>query len=403
MAPFHSRAPGGQASSASAGPLALPADLLRAFAAQSVGALVFKPALLVALTAAGLGIANAVAQDDFSDPGYQPAQAPEFAESRAICARVRHVAPPPSDLPTPAETSALKGCSSEALFYGIGVRRDPVKARKCAFVERRAGDTRGDPFNGEAMLMTIYANGVGARRNLDLAAHFACTRTEAAPVDTDTLVKALWERKSQRHPEPFDYCRDVVQGTSNVSIAECAAFESRRKAVDRDRKLAGLTAGWSRKDLVSYRTLLDREAAYISARQFGERGGSVSDRSLVTAFADEVLDTRLRLIQRLSTGKGPKATAQDLARADRLLNESYRAIMHGLPTEDSAIVINQPRVRQAQRAWLAYREAWTDLVRQRWPSASALGVAAFLTRQRARMLFCMDHQSDDDERYSACR
>jgi hypothetical protein len=58
-----------------------------------------------------------------------------------------------------------------------------VRARQCACPERTSrADTGG--FSGNTMLMIIYANGVGAERNLDLATTLAC-RLDGAPAEED--------------------------------------------------------------------------------------------------------------------------------------------------------------------------------------------------------------------------
>ena len=58
-----------------------------------------------------------------------------FEESKALCRSVHHREPPASDRPTAAQERGLQGCSSEALYYGIGMPADPVRARQCAFLE----------------------------------------------------------------------------------------------------------------------------------------------------------------------------------------------------------------------------------------------------------------------------
>src|SRR3569623_1705458 len=83
----------------------------------------------------------------------------EYAQTRAICAKAIRAEPPAIDLPTASARPALKGCNSEKLYYGIGMPANPVKARKCAMVERLGNVA--DPFpllNGEGMLAIICAD-----------------------------------------------------------------------------------------------------------------------------------------------------------------------------------------------------------------------------------------------------
>ena len=147
------------------------------------------------------------------------------AATRTICASVADSAPPVSDLPTPGQAADLKGCDAEALYYGIGRPADPARARLCAFVQRQAKADIGnlsDAFQGDAMLMVIYANGVGARRDLRLATRFACG-IDSAPAEFDGRVADLTSRRKSRSAgQGFSFCDDI---TSGLAEGQCRLVE----------------------------------------------------------------------------------------------------------------------------------------------------------------------------------
>ena len=143
---------------------------------------------VVVVAAALIACPTAAAEWNWADD--PAAQRPEYAESVAICERVRELQPPVADRPDPEQARALAGCDSEALYHGIGMAADPVRARQCALLEAAGSDGRRSGFAGDAMLMTIYANGVGAERNLDLATAMAC-RTQGAPFEVAGRVHHL--------------------------------------------------------------------------------------------------------------------------------------------------------------------------------------------------------------------
>ncbi|HQM46279.1 MAG TPA: hypothetical protein PLC82_10490, partial [Smithellaceae bacterium] len=89
------------------------------------------------------------------------AEKPPQVQWQKICERVKNVSYPPADQPTVRNAKALKDCNSYNLYYGFYEEADPEKARLCAFGEMK--DLGDSPFYGKAMLMTIYANGVGAK------------------------------------------------------------------------------------------------------------------------------------------------------------------------------------------------------------------------------------------------
>ncbi|HST75140.1 MAG TPA: hypothetical protein VLJ20_07190, partial [Acetobacteraceae bacterium] len=128
---------------------------------------------LVLAAFAAVLMAVPAAAENWADSAGSATLDPEYPRSQAICRGLRRVSPPPADRPNRSEAAALKGCNSEALYYGIGRPADPVRARQCAFLER--GVWQGPPnLSGDTVLMIIYANGVGATRNLDVAISLAC-------------------------------------------------------------------------------------------------------------------------------------------------------------------------------------------------------------------------------------
>ncbi|RYG15414.1 MAG: hypothetical protein EON96_10675, partial [Caulobacteraceae bacterium] len=52
--------------------------------------------------------------------------------TQGLCRAVKTTPFPAADRTPPAGVS-LKGCNAEALYYGIGVKADPARARLCAY------------------------------------------------------------------------------------------------------------------------------------------------------------------------------------------------------------------------------------------------------------------------------
>src|SRR5205085_9792837 len=72
-----------------------------------------------------------VAGFDWGNPGAELAGNPQYARSQALCRAVAGRDAPAADRPDVATATALRGCDAEALYYGIGVARDAVRARQC--------------------------------------------------------------------------------------------------------------------------------------------------------------------------------------------------------------------------------------------------------------------------------
>lgn len=92
-----------------------------------------------------------------------------------ICGQYKTMQVPAADLPSAADRAALAGCDAEQLYFGFDRPADPATARKCAYLQREVG--LGPPnlvFGSSGLLAMIYANGLGAERNFDLAIKFTC-------------------------------------------------------------------------------------------------------------------------------------------------------------------------------------------------------------------------------------
>jgi hypothetical protein len=165
--------------------------------------------LAILLSCASAASARAATWADQTDPAY--------AESVSICKKV-----PGLQLPAlPSSVKSDPSCDPEALYYGIGRSADPKAARLCALTHiATADDAASDPFDGPGILATIYANGAGVPRDLDIAIGFAC-QIDGALAETDRRVLHLAKLKSEPNAnKAFDICDDAA---SRMLAGQCAA------------------------------------------------------------------------------------------------------------------------------------------------------------------------------------
>ena len=304
-----------------------------------------------------------------------------YKESRAVCARVLSAEPPSSDKPTPEEARSLKDCDSEALYYGIGVPADPAKARKCAFVELANSEEgiRYGPFYGRGMLMTIYANGKGAARNLDVATHLACGLGDA-PAEMEGRIEHLQKLKLQAKSEDFSPCDDLTSGWLG---GMCAGHESRLARIERDERLALLARRGGFANAADWSGLVKLAEGYAETHANGEVDMSGTLRGAMwIAARDNSLDGFVQTLERLAAGTVARRSPADHARADVELNRAYRAVMANDDHFSETSGISRESVRAAERAWLAYRDAMLSFARRRFPDTSSDGLAILLINDR---------------------
>lgn len=338
-------------------------------------------AALAALALAGGG----GERPDWGDATEEWTRGGDYERSKAICRSLKRREPPAADRPSPAAAAALQGCDSEALYYGIGMKADPVRARHCAFLEADAADAGGGEgvFAGRTMLMTIYANGVGARRDLDVATHLACG-IDGAPAESHGRVLHLQEAKASGWKgTDFHFCDDT---TSGLAAGYCAGHAARIAGAKREAEIAALAARWSAAEKAAFARLRAAQQAYGEAHADGEVDMSGTLRGAFwTHAAEGRADDFLALLRLLAAGRVPSATAAEHRRADAALNAAYRTRLAALGGEDHGTV-TRDGVRGAQRAWLRYRDAMLGFAARKFPAASRDGIAVRLIGERTAIL-----------------
>jgi Lysozyme inhibitor LprI len=336
---------------------------------------------ILPFAAVGLAAAAAEAPWDWGDA--KDEYSSDFADSKALCRRLSDREPPASDRPDAAAAASLRGCDSEALYYGIGMPADPARARQCAFLEAGRADGEG-PFSGRTMLMTIYANGRGARRDLDVAIHLSCG-IEGAPFESNGRVGHLAELKAQSRPqEDFHFCDDV---TSGLAMGYCAAHEARIAGARREAELARLSRGWTAAETQALERLRQAHEAFASAHGGGEVDMSGTARAAMAVNAEEsARDLFLALLRDLAAGHAPRYDAGGYRAADAKLNAAYRQLIQETVPIDSPGAVTREGIRDAQRAWLRYRDSFLAFAAVKYPKISRDSLAAWLTDQRIAML-----------------
>lgn len=224
-----------------------------------------------------------------------------------------------------------------------------------------------DVINRE--LAEKYANGDGVKRDFDAAAYFLCkAEEEMAPAEFTGMTEHLQRMRAGKEKEPLDFCEYV---TSGYGMSYCAHKQYEKVMPELDRRLAPFPE-------------VVRKPGLAYARAESERIGELSRGG--TAYAAIALGAEMeqkeRLVvalERFSKERAPSVSAADAKRADAELNRVYRAL------ERSNFL------RDAQRAWIAYRDAFAAFYVERWRGAASpeelqREITTQLTRERTTEL-----------------
>ncbi|HSB78117.1 MAG TPA: DUF1311 domain-containing protein [Candidatus Methylomirabilis sp.] len=308
----------------------------------------------------------AFGQTQISDPG-----------AKQICAEVKDVELPAQDRPSPEEEKALAGCVSQDLYFGFGQPADPVKARKCAYVEMERGN-KDLAFGGKSILMMVYANGKGADRDFDVALKLGC-EIAGDPADIAGNVHQLARlKKAHWTGDNFSVC---AHSSGKYMYEQCAILQERFDKVERDTKLKGIVATWSTQDRMAFESLQQAASKFFKAHASRESDLEATHEVQERAFLEnEFIST----LERLERGELPVFSADDLSRADRAMQAALTRIQTGKVRRWGTVTAEG--IKAAQEVWIVYRDAWVAFGKQKYPGVSADGWKTFLTQERIAML-----------------
>lgn len=311
--------------------------------------------------------------------------------------------PLPSEAAQIKQPAAWPDCNSYKLYSGIGVKIDYGAARRCAWSERLAKHAGLEPrydnsgvFGGAAMLTVLYANGEGVGKNLPLASRFAC-EAGGAPAEISIRLRDL-ESRSTNLPATntkFSFCDDI---TSGFMEGFCASYGSEIADRKRTESLHELSVQMNHAQRQAFDQLNQLEQAYARshAREIDLSGTA---RAMFQIDAQDTLrDDFIAALQSFEAGRLPTGSAQQYHDADARLNSVYRQEMGNAEGHKRDYGAVQPAgIRDAERAWLKYRDAWVAFAKLRYPTVTSEMWLTLLTKDRTSVLdgsFC-DMDADD--------
>jgi hypothetical protein len=345
-------------------------------------------------------------------PTYNPKTDWNFTHAstaaKKVCLRSETVPIPRGELPTAAELPKLASCNSEALYYGFAGKPHYVRARQCAYLERALGDR--NPISGSAVLSMIYANGVGARRNLALATKFAC-EAGGAPAEINGRISHL-QRLAARTAPPrrrFGFCDDITSGymTGVCAAAAEGILEGRRKVM-----IERIASRYTSAQKAAFEAL-----QYVARTYYNLRKAEEVDFSGSAGHAFEIDDfvhgekTFLNDVEALNANRIPASQIGGAREADGRLEAIYHRVLAnpalrpagpdpllpGLPMTEAG-TITREGLRVDQALWLSYRDAWVHFAASVKPALSGNAVRIWITNQRINNLRCLLPIHDKDFR-----
>jgi len=289
------------------------------------------------------------------------------------CMRVEKQSPP-----KPA-ASALAGCDASDLYYR---KRSQALTSQAEWDQVRACAVAHDDH---AVLMMLYANGFGVPRNTDSAIHQAC-QVDAAKAEMAGRIEHLANLPANA---VFDQCDDITSGRMGTV---CASIQGAQDGRNRGARLERMAAALPAPARAAFQRLQAAAGRYALAAGAETDMQGTAAPSFVIQREEKMREQFMQAALDAAAGKLPPASPQDAAARDRELNAVYRKLMavpspqQDWPDRLGDTTIERKDVRAAERAWIAYRDAFTAFAAQLKTGADTNAVNTLLTGQRIAAL-----------------
>lgn len=242
----------------------------------------------------------------------------------------------------------------------------------------------------DLQLAERFANGKGVKRSYEIAEYFLCeAEPEMVPAEFDGMFEHVEKMRAGTTKKPLRFCDHT---TSGYSESFCAHMRWEVEIPELDARIAAVRKSSSVKP--QFDAMRKRAAAYLESESKRRselfRGGT--GYSAAVLLSD--IDTKAELVKELerwSKERAPAAKIENASAADAELNAAYRAAQKGVDREEEEVADWKTLLRDAQRAWIAYRDAFAAFYVERWkgsasPEALRRDVVTQLTRARAAEL-----------------
>lgn len=306
-------------------------------------------------------------------------------DATALCARYADRPGMPSASDADRHEFAAESFCGDYLYRIVGDEYDPDKARRCCLAK---GDCNRE-------LGIVYANGLGVPRDYDVATYFLCRAgDEMAPFEQWDMLAQVQDMRGGAETDDLNYCDHVTSGRGQLF---CEQLSGSAAASEQAARGAALAKDFDAPTAEAARMLEEAANAYAQAEGGYEsddsRGGTAYP-AMALGAQNAALAAHVDRYERLAKARAPAAGAEGVKRADADLNRAYKravAAAEPCPLCNESDVQGRTVLRDAQRAWIAYRDAFARFYLARWKGRAAddalrREIVAELSAERAKEL-----------------
>ena len=243
-------------------------------------------------------------------------------------------------------------------------------------------------------LAETFANGDGVTRDFDIAEYFLCKAEEdMAPAELEGMLEHLGKMRTGEETADLKFCDHV---TSGYGMSYCSGVRHEELMPQLEARIDKLHE--SVKQPTQFDELRTRGKEYVEAEftRIGEqsRGGTGYAAFSLEAEMSET-EKLVESLERWTKERVPPTSVAEAKRADDALNAAYRAeqkrVIENIETLGEQYSDWKTLLRDAQRTWIAYRDAFAAYYAERWRGAADAEslkreIVTQLTRQRTKEL-----------------
>jgi hypothetical protein len=296
--------------------------------------------------------------------------------------------------PLPGEPQATSACYAVSLYYShgpnhfqkarycvlarLGLVRGTVEPAKIKLAQNAASGGATEPKNIDDMsgmvLAMLYGNGEGVAPNLPLARQFICEYSGG--IAGEEPVQHLEDfNKIVIAGGHFDVCDDGGDGFGREASYVCLGLQQDKRAQDIGRLEVAVAAASTPKMKASFLALRSAWRAFHDA--YGIMDGDICDGGTgcgpITEGDDLTMTASwVSALKDIQEGKAPALgiNRPTFTQVERNLNTKYQERLNEFKDCETQNCF-ATQVRDADRAWLKYREAWVRFGALRWPAIPA--------------------------------
>lgn len=318
------------------------------------------------------------------------------------CDALPSVEVPEQDRPTKDEARLVTGCDALDLYYSDSPRHFE-KARFCVLAGLDLISKEGAPADSSVgpssvdgadvlTLAMIYANGEGVRRNLPLARQFVCQDGDGVAIPSvDEMLDEF--DNAVKNTGRFDACANGSGDFGRRFSYLCLGLQNTQASTEIRNRQKAISASLSPMLKASFLALRAAQQkfqeAFLKMQGDGCEGGSGCG-PIMEDYELAVARSWLAALKSIQTNSPPCSgvSASAFEKLDAKINQLYKKMLKDNAGQTAylsgASIASSDR--DADRAWLAYRDAWVRFGQLRWPGTPADQWRAWQTQEWISLL-----------------